>query len=123
MMRLGGNSEGFTLIEIFIVVVMIFILATICINQFVRYKSRSYNSAAQMDLRTAASVQEAYYVDQKTYTNNITNLMNSSYGLYTTDGVNLTVMGSDSSGYTMQAIHFSGSHTYSIMGPGGKMNN
>ncbi|MBW2027613.1 MAG: hypothetical protein JRH06_01190 [Deltaproteobacteria bacterium] len=109
------------MIEIFIVVVMIFILATICINQFVRYKSRSYNSAAQMDLRTAASVQEAYFVDQKTYTSDITNLLNSSYGLYTTDGVNLTVTDANSSGYTMQAVHFSGSHTYSIIGPGGKM--
>ena len=61
------DQKGFTLIELMIVIAIIGILAAIAIPQFSAYRKRSYNSAAQSDLRNATTAQEAYFVDEQTY--------------------------------------------------------
>ncbi len=118
MMR---NNEGFTLIELMIVIAIIGILAAIAIPQFSAYRTRSYNAAAEADLRNAATAQEAYYVDNQHYVNNpATNLYGATYGFYTSQKV--TVAGTaGSSQYTMTAFHESGNKTYTITGPGGSI--
>jgi type IV pilus assembly protein PilA len=63
------DRQGFTLIELMIVIAIIGILAAIAIPQFSAYRTRSYNSSAQSDLRNAATAQEAYFVDESTYCN------------------------------------------------------
>ena len=63
------DREGFTLIELMIVIAIIGILAAIAIPQFFVYRTRSYNSAARSDLRNAETSQEAYFVDNSTYCN------------------------------------------------------
>ncbi|MBW2000518.1 MAG: prepilin-type N-terminal cleavage/methylation domain-containing protein [Deltaproteobacteria bacterium] len=117
------SEEGFTLIELMIVIAIIGILAAIAIPQFSAYRRRSYNSAAVADLRNAATAQEAYYVDEKTYTGTITNITGSTYGLYTTDNVTVGIVNADTSGYTMTSMHSSGDKTYSLVGPGGSVTN
>ena len=61
------NQKGFTLIELMIVVAIIGILAAIAIPQFAAYRTKSYNSAAQSDLRNVLTVLEAYYADNQEY--------------------------------------------------------
>ena len=112
------DQKGFTLIELMIVIAIIGILAAIAIPQFTAYRKRSYNSAAQSDLRNAATAQEAYYVDEETYTSTITNLV-GTYGLYTSEKVAFFSVAGDVDSYTMKAYHSSGDKTYSIKGPGG----
>jgi prepilin-type N-terminal cleavage/methylation domain-containing protein len=118
MMR---KNEGFTLIELMIVIAIIGILAAIAIPQFSAYRTRSYNAAAEADLRNAATAQEAYYVDTQTYVvDPQTNLIGSTYGFYTSQNV---IVDGDAATqqYTMTAYHSSGSKTFTLIGPGGSI--
>jgi len=114
------NQQGFTLIELMIVIAIIGILAAIAIPQFSAYRQRAYNSSANSDLKNAATAQEAYYVDNESYTSTIGNLI-GTYGLYTSEKVVFLSMAGDITSYTMKAYHTSGNVTYSIKGPGGSV--
>ena len=119
--KMMKKNEGFTLIELMIVIAIIGILAAIAIPQFSAYRQRSYNSSANADLRNAATAQEAYYVDKMTYTTVEGDLV-GTYGLFTSKGVVFTINSANTSSYNMEAYHTSGNRTYSIVGPGGTVN-
>jgi len=116
---INKNQRGFTLIELMIVIAIIGILAAIAIPQFSAYRTRSYNSLAQSDLRNATTAQEAYYVDNKEYTNTVSNLI--GVGAYLSEGVNLQINSATNTNYDMEASHTSGDKTYTLTGPGGVM--
>ncbi len=114
------NEKGFTLIELMIVIAIMGILATIVIPQFRFYRARSYNSAAQSDLKNFVTAQEAYYVDEATYASAPASLV-GTYGAFTSSGVAVTIGTANTTLYVMRAVHSSGDVTYSISGPGGSI--
>ena len=114
------NESGFTLIELMIVIAIIGILAAIAIPQFSAYRTRSYNAAAEADLRNAATAQEAYYVDNQTYVASPPSLIGATYGFYTSQNV-FVAGGAATQQYTMTAYHSSGNKTYTLIGPGGSV--
>lgn len=61
------RSKGFTLIELLVVVAIIAILAAIAIPQFSAYRIRTYNAAAESDIRNLKTLMEAYYYDYNQY--------------------------------------------------------
>ncbi len=61
------GSQGFTLIELMIVVVIIGILATFAVQGFDRYRESSRNAAVKSDLRNAMAAEEAYFSDWLQY--------------------------------------------------------
>ena len=60
-------QQGFTLIELMIVVAIIGILAAIAIPQFAAYRQKAYNSSAQSDLKNLKTGMEAYNADNQEY--------------------------------------------------------
>jgi prepilin-type N-terminal cleavage/methylation domain-containing protein len=115
--RTKTNEKGFTLIELMIVVAIIGVLAGLAVGQFISYRTRSYNTMVESDLRNAASAQEAYYTSHEIYSTNVANLP----GFTLSQGVHIAVNGTSSKVYTMAAYHNVGNATYTLIGPGGAM--
>jgi type IV pilus assembly protein PilA len=111
------NEKGFTLIELLIVVAILGVLAGLAVAQFVSYRTRSYNTVAESDLRNAATAQEAYYTTHEIYSSDVGNLI----GFTVSQGVHLDVNGTSSKAYTMASYHTVGNATYTLIGPGGAM--
>jgi prepilin-type N-terminal cleavage/methylation domain-containing protein len=124
--KVHNREEGFTLIELMIVIAIIGILAAIAIPQFNAYRARSYNASANTDLRNAITTQEAYFVDNDTYTLGVANLQQTAYGLVLSQGVWMTITAADTTSYSMWAYNDNAGPgtravTYSIDGPSGEI--
>jgi type IV pilus assembly protein PilA len=65
-------EEGFTLIELMVVVLIIAILIAIAIPTFLGARSRAQDRAAQSDLRNGLTAEKTFYTDNETYTNDKT---------------------------------------------------
>lgn len=69
MMRERLNKEeGFTLVELMVVVLIIAILIAIAIPTFLGARERAQDRAAQSNLRNALTAQKVYYTDAENYT-------------------------------------------------------
>ena len=61
------DQDGFTLIELMVVVLIIAILIAIAIPTFLGLRSRAQNRSAQSDLRNALTAAKAFYTDDESF--------------------------------------------------------
>ena len=62
------EEEGFTLIELMVVVLIIAILIAIAIPTFLGARQRAQDRAAQSDLRNALTAEKTFYTDGESFT-------------------------------------------------------
>lgn len=74
------SENGFTLIELMVVIAIIGILAAIAIPQFAAYRTRTYVAALKSDAHSLANAQEAYFVENRAYATTAGSIRSGNYG-------------------------------------------
>ena len=72
--RRRDEEQGFTLIELMVVVLIIAILIAIAIPTFLGARARAQDRAAQSDLRNALTAEKTVYTDGQTYDGSAANM-------------------------------------------------
>ena len=60
-------EQGFTLIELMIVVAIIGLLAALAIPNFIRFQAKARQSEARVNLKSVYTSEKGYYADKQTY--------------------------------------------------------
>jgi type IV pilus assembly protein PilE len=95
------HAAGITLVELMIVIVIIGVLAAIGYPSYQSYTQKTRRTAAQAELTAAASQQEQFFLNMKTYAGAMTSMNMPT----TTEGgfYNLAVDSSSATTYTLSA--------------------
>jgi prepilin-type N-terminal cleavage/methylation domain-containing protein len=95
------RRQGFTLIELMVVLVVIGILVAVLIPRWANSRDRAFQAAMKSDLRNLATAEESYFFDNATYTTALSSLpvFRASQGVVVT--VNEATMG----GWSATAAH------------------
>ena len=67
-----ANRDGFTLLELLTVMLIIGLLAAIAVLKFGTTKDKAYVAAMTSDLHNMATAEESYNAENKTYTTSLT---------------------------------------------------
>lgn len=100
-----NKMRGVTLMELMIVVVIIGILAAVAYPSYREYAARAKRNEARAALLQIATLQERFYLQNNTYTTDMTNLGFPAAASNDTasESYRITVPGADANDFTAQA--------------------
>lgn len=61
------TSKGFTLVELLVVMGIVSTLVAIALPRYAEYRSHAYDTQAEMDVRSVAMAEEAYFLVHDAY--------------------------------------------------------
>ena len=96
-----ATEQGFTLLELIVVIAVLGILVAISIQQFSLFRSRATDTAMRSDLKNAALAMESYYGEFLDYPISVSALQ--LVGYRKTSGVTLTINVTSQSSFTLTA--------------------
>jgi type IV pilus assembly protein PilA len=96
-----AQHQGFTLIELMVVVVVIGLLAAIAIPKFANTKEKALVAAMKSDLRNVAGTQEAYWTQNQTYYAGV--IPDPAFKFTPSPGVTITIINSSAAGWSAKA--------------------
>ena len=104
------NMRGVTLLELMIVVVIVGILTAIAFPNYQQYVARAKRNEAKAALLQIATNQERFYLQNSTYTQDLTALGFPVAGTYTTDtgSYDISVPNADANDFTATAVFLKG---------------
>jgi len=78
VMRLQGAEEGFTLVELLIVIVILGVLSAVVVFSVVGVSNKSTTSACKSDAKSVETASETYYSQNSAYAPNVTALVTAN---------------------------------------------
>lgn len=107
------NQRGVTLLELMVVVAIVALLSSIAYPSYTRHVVNSKRTAATSALLQIADRQQQFFMDNKTYTNDLTNLGYGANPHIVTDDGQTTVAGNPDAVYTIALSNITAT-TYTI---------
>jgi type IV pilus assembly protein PilE len=89
-MRSSKSIKGFTLAELMITVAIVGILSAVAYPSYTSYVSKSNRGESQRELAKIAALQEQYFIDHRTYSNDL-ELLGFSADPYITSSGNYSI--------------------------------
>jgi type IV pilus assembly protein PilE len=100
-------NAGFTLLELMIAVVIVAILAAVAYPSYQSYVGRAYRAEAHSALHRLANLQEQYFLDQRQYAADLTQLGESNNPAVTAAGRYQIAAAVTAVGFTLTATALS----------------
>lgn len=107
-----STSQGVTLIELMIVIVVVAVLASIAVPSYRQYVIRTHRTEAKATLLNVAAAQEKFYLQNNTYATNAQRAVAPPNGLGIAGTENgwytLTITAASAAGFTATAVPVAG---------------